>query len=292
MLPGELIAQVRRIEIRTRRLADDLVAGQYSSVFRGMGVSFEEVREYQIGDDVRAIDWNVSARYQAPYIKRFVEERELTVLLCTDVSGSTAFGTRLRQKAELMAEVAALLAFAAIKSGDRAGLVAFSDRVERYVPAKRGRKHVLALVTELLSLRPEGRGTDIGAALEFVLRVQKRRAVIFLFSDFLGQNYQRPLSLAAQRHDVIPVVLTDPWEEHLPEIGLFSFYDPETGQDLWVDTRDRAVRRAYEEARKIQDQERSKLFQKLGLEAISLRTDRPYLAEVAGFLRRRTKRRG
>jgi uncharacterized protein (DUF58 family) len=287
MLPKELISQVRRIEIRTRRLADDLVAGQYHSVFRGRGVAFEEVREYQPGDDVRAIDWNVSARYQAPFVKRFVEERELTVLLLADVSGSSAFGTRSRQKAELAAEVAALLAFAATKSGDRAGLVAFSDRVERYVPPKRGKKHVLALITDLLSLKPAGRGTEIGAALEFVLRVQKRRAVVFLLSDFFGAGYERPLERAAQRHDLIPVVLSDPWEEALPDVGLCTFVDPESGRELVVDTSDRAVRRAFAAARAEADQARTRTFKKLGVGAISLRTDRPYLAEVAGFLRRR-----
>jgi uncharacterized protein (DUF58 family) len=287
MLTRELLAQVRRIEIRTRRLADELVAGQYSSVFRGRGVAFEEVREYQPGDDVRAIDWNVSARYAAPYIKRFVEERELTVLLLADVSGSTAFGTRSRQKVELGAEIAALLAFSANANGDRAGLLCFSDKVERYVPPKRGRKHVLALVTELLALRPEGRGTDIGAALSFVMGVQKRRAVLFLLSDFMAAGFERPLAAAARRHDVIPVVLSDPWEEALPDLGLCAFSDPETGREFYVDTSDRGVRRAYEAARAEEVKRRERGFAKLGLEAISLRTDRPYLADIAGFLRRR-----
>lgn len=290
MLPKDLIAQVRRIEIRTRRLADELIAGQYHSVFRGRGMSFEEVREYQLGDDVRAIDWNVSARYQAPYVKRFVEERELTVLLLADVSGSSAFGTRMRQKVELSAEVAALLAFAAIKNGDRAGLLAFSDRVERFVPAKRGRTHVLALVTELLSLEPKGKGTNIAAALEFVMQVQKRRAVVFLLSDFLSQGYERPLSLAAQRHDLIPVPISDPWEEALPDVGLCAFFDPETGEEMFVDTSDRKVRQAYEKFYREAKDKREKLFRKLGLGAISLRTDKPYLAEIAAFLRRRGRK--
>ena len=290
MLPKELISQVRRIEIRTRRLADDLIAGQYQSVFRGRGMSFEEVREYQVGDDVRAIDWNVSARYQAPYIKRFVEERELTVLLVVDVSRSSQFGTRLRQKIELSAEVTALLAFAASKNGDRAGLVAFSEQVERYIPPKRGRTHVLALVTELLGLQPKGKGTNIAAALEFVLQVQKRRAVVFLFSDFFSPGYERPLTLAAQKHDLIVVPLSDPWEEALPDVGLCSFQDPETGEEFFVDTSDKKVRKAYAEHYREVTTNRDKLFRKLGLGTISLRTDKPYVAEIAAFLRRRGRK--
>jgi uncharacterized protein (DUF58 family) len=253
-------------------------------------MSFEEVREYQVGDDVRSIDWNVSARYQAPYIKRFVEERELTVLLIADVSRSSQFGTRLRQKIELTAEVAALLAFAASKNGDRAGLVAFSDQVERYIPPKRGRTHVLALVTELLAISPKGRGTDISKALEFVMQVQKRRAVVFLFSDFLNPGYERPLTLAAQRHDLIPVPISDPWEEALPDVGLCSFVDPETGQEFYIDTSDKRVRKSYEENYKEMLSARERLFRKLGLGAISLRTDKPYVAEIAAFLRRRGRK--
>jgi uncharacterized protein (DUF58 family) len=290
LLPKELISQVRRIEIRTRRLADDLIAGQYQSVFRGRGMSFEDVREYQVGDDVRSIDWNVSARYQAPYIKRFVEERELTVLLVADVSRSSHFGTRLRQKIELSAEVAALLAFAASKNGDRAGLLAFSDQVERYIPPKRGRTHVLALVTELLAIQPKGRGTNISAALEFILQVQKRRAVVFLFSDFLSEGYERPLSLAAQKHDLIPVPLSDPWEEALPDVGLCAFEDPETGEEFYIDTSDKKVRRTYEEHYREMVSSRERLFRKLGLGTISLRTDKPYVAEIAAFLRRRGRK--
>jgi uncharacterized protein (DUF58 family) len=287
MLAKELLAQVRRIEIKTRRLADDLVSGQYNSVFRGRGVSFEDVREYQVGDDVRTIDWNVSARYQAPYVKRYIEERELTVLSLVDVSGSSAFGTRQRQKIELAAEVAALLSFTAAKSNDKAGLIAFSDRVERYIPAKRSRQHVLALVASLLDLRPEGRGTKLSTALEFTLRVQKRRAVVFVLSDFFGEGFERALAAASQRHDLIPVVLSDPWERSLPDVGLCAFRDPETGREFLLDTSDRSVRKAFESAQREAEEARGKLFQKLGLESITVSTERPYIAEIAAFLRRR-----
>lgn len=287
MLAKELLAQVRRIEIKTRRLADELVAGQYHSVFRGRGVSFEEVREYQPGDDIRTIDWNVSARQQAPYVKRYVEERELTVLILCDVSGSAAFGTRQRHKVELAAELSALLAFAAIKNNDKAGLLAFSDRVERFIPPQRGRRHVMALITSLLALAPKGKGTDLAAALEFALQVQARRAVLFVISDFFAERYERPLGLAARRHDVIPVVLEDPWEAALPDLGLCAFLDPESGQEVLLDTSDRGVRQAYAAAHLQAQASRAQLFQRLGLESLTLSTERPYLAEIAGFLQRR-----
>ena len=289
MIPSELIRKIRRIEIVTSRLADQQLAGQYHSVFRGRGMAFEEVRPYQPGDDVRVIDWNVSARMNEPYVKLFVEEREMTVLLLVDMSASGLFGTRDQSKRELCAEVAAVLAFSAIRNDDRVGLVAFTDRVEKYVPPKKGRKHVLAVLSEILTHRPRQRGTDLSAALDFLGRVSRRRSVAFLISDFLASDYERALRLVARKHDVVPVVVVDPLEEELPDLGLVAFEDLETGRVSVLDTSSPA-RGAYAarvlEARR----RRESLYGRLGLDAIELRTDRPYLPDLVRFFRARERR--
>jgi len=289
VIPSELIRKIRRIEIVTSRLADQQLAGQYHSVFRGRGMAFEEVRPYQPGDDVRVIDWNVSARMNEPYVKLFVEEREMTVLLLVDMSASGLFGTRDQSKRELCAEVAAVLAFSAIRNDDRVGLVAFTDRVEKYVPPKKGRKHVLAVLSEILTHRPRQRGTDLSAALDFLGRVSRRRSVAFLISDFLASDYERALRLVARKHDVVPVVVVDPLEEELPDLGLVAFEDLETGRVSVLDTSSPA-RGAYAarvlEARR----RRESLYGRLGLDAIELRTDRPYLPDLVRFFRARERR--
>ncbi len=246
MIPAEVLKQVRRIEIRTRNLVNDTFSGDYHSVFKGRGMEFAEVREYAPGDDVRAIDWNVTARLGTPYVKQFTEERELTVFLLVDISASGDFGTRGRLKAALAAEVAAVLAFSAVQNNDKVGLVLFSDRVEQFLPPRKGRRHVLRVIREILYRKPEGRGTALTVPLEHLGRVQKRRAVVFVISDFQASGYDQALKLVARRHDLICVRITDPGEETLPDIGLQEIEDPETGARSLVDTSDRGVRARFQ----------------------------------------------
>jgi uncharacterized protein (DUF58 family) len=289
VISSDLIRKIRRIEIVTSRLADEQFAGQYHSVFRGRGMAFEEVRPYQPGDDVRAIDWNVSARMNEPYVKLFVEEREMTVLLLVDMSRSGLFGTRAQAKRELAAEVAAVLAFSAIRNDDRVGLVAFTDRVERYVPPKKGRKHVLAVISEILTHRAQGRGTDLGAALDFLGHVARRRSVAFVLSDFLATGYQRALRVVSRKHDIVPLVVGDPVEDDLPDVGLVTFEDLETGRVRVLDTSSRARLRYAERTREARAA-RESLCRRLSLETIDVRTDRPYLPALVQFFRARERR--
>ena len=296
MLPRELIRTVRRLEITTRRAVDDRLAGQYHSVFKGRGMAFDEVRLYQPGDDVRAIDWNVSARMNDAYIKVFSEERELTVMLCVDASASVAFGSRQKSKAEVAAELAALLAFSAVKNGDRVGLVLFTDRVERFVPPKRGRKHVMRIVSEILAHRPSSPRTDVGAALTFLRRALHRRAISFVVSDFLqataGSGYGTPLTLALRRHDIVPLVLSDPLENALPKAGLVLVEDPETLELAHVDMGSSAVRAAYAQAFRGLRSERQRLFARLGIDHVELGVDGDYVKPLVGFFRTRARRQG
>jgi uncharacterized protein (DUF58 family) len=290
MLPKELIAQVRRIEIRTRRLADDLIAGQYHSVFRGRGVAFEEVREYQIGDDVRAIDWNVSARMDQTFVKVFVEEREMTVMLIVDLSASQRFGTQGGSKVRLASEVAALCAFSAIKNNDRVGLIMTTDQVEKIVPPKKGQKHVMRVVREIMGAEPQRAGTDLVVALETLMHVARRRSVAFLISDFYAPDYGRALSLAAARHDVIPVMLVDPRDVELPDVGLASFEDFETGESVIVDTQSATVRAHYAKQMRKLREEQVQLFNKLALDHCVVRTDKPYIKPLRDLFARRASR--
>jgi uncharacterized protein (DUF58 family) len=256
VLDREMLAQVRRIHVHTRRMVTDVMAGGYTSVFRGSGIEFDEVREFVEGDDPRSVDWNVTARTGRPHIKKFVEERELCVLFLLDVSASTAFGTapaglagpRPRTVRETAALFVGCVAFAAARNNDKAGLIGFSDRIERYVPAKKGRGHVLRLIREAYAPEVEGQGTDLGAALDFAGRVQRKRAVVFVLSDFFGAGFERPLRRLARRHDVIAVRIRDPHSEEPPRAGLLRLRDPESGRARWVDTASRAVRQALQEA--------------------------------------------
>jgi uncharacterized protein (DUF58 family) len=290
VLPREVLKTIRRIEIRTSRLAEESFAGEYHSVFKGRGVEFSEVREYQPGDDVRIIDWNVTSRMGHPFVKVFVEERELTVILLVDVSGSFNFGTRGRLKAELAAEVAAVLGFSALRNNDRVGAVLFTDQVELYVPPRKGRSHVLRTVREVLYYRPQGRGTDIGGALEFLLHGLRKRAVVFLLSDFLDRGYEKELRAARRRHDVVPIVFTDPREEDLPNVGLLEIEDPESGDIRVVDTRSRRFRRGFRKRAEERAAARDALFKNLGIETIRLRTGEPYDAPLVRFFERRARR--
>jgi uncharacterized protein (DUF58 family) len=290
MIPRELIKKLRTIEIRTARLANEQLAGGYHSVFKGRGMAFSEVRQYQPGDDVRFIDWNVSARMGDAYVKVFTEEREMTVMLLVDLSASERFGSVARPKIETVAEVAALLAFSAIKNNDRVGLILFTDRVERYVPPKKGKGHVMRVVTEILNAKPEGRGTNLNVALDMLASVQRRRSVAFLVSDLIAPDYERTLRVASSRHDLIPIHVSDPREEELPDMGFALLEDLESGEVLEVDTADPVVRDAY--ARRIAKEKalRDQLFGRLGIDSVTVRTDRPYVPPLAELFRRREKR--
>ena len=287
---AELFKEIRKIEIYTRRLVNDQLAGQYQSVFKGRGMAFDEVRQYQHGDDVRLIDWNVSARMNDVYVKLFTEEREMTVMLVVDVSASEMFGTTHQTKSRLVAKVAATLAFSAIKNNDRVGLIMFTDQVEMVVPPKKGKKHVLRVISEILRFKPSGRGTDLKVGLDFLGKIAKRRAVSFLISDFVDEGWEKALRLAETRHDLIPVCVTDPREESLSSLGVVYLEDPETGAVTAVDTSSKRVREAFEHEVKLQRAEREGLFRKLRIDFINLSTADTDLASLVNFFRIRAKR--
>jgi uncharacterized protein (DUF58 family) len=290
---AEVLRQVRLLEIHTRRLVTDVFAGEYSSVFKGRGMEFADVREYQAGDDIRLIDWNVTARMGFPYVKQFVEERELTVMFLVDHSASELFGTRVRTKSELAAEVCAVLAMTAVKNHDRVGTVLFSDRVERYVPPKKGKTHVLRVIRELLSFEPRGTGTNLAAALEFTNRVLTRRAVVFLVSDFLATDYERVLKATARRHDTIALQLVDPRERELPNVGLVAVRDPESSRWRYLDTGSRRVRDAFQRRGQEFDATLTRALRRRGVDVVRLETGRPYVEPLLAFfqMRERLQRR-
>ena len=287
----ELLRRVRRIRLRTRQVVDAAFAGQYHAAFKGRGMEFEEVRPYLVGDDVRTIDWNVSARLGEPHVKLFREERELTVMLAVDLSGSLAFGTHGQFKRDLLAELAATVAFSAAMNNDKIGLLAFTDRVERFVPPRKGTKHVMRIVRELLALRPEGRGTAIGPALEELGRVLRQRSVVFVVSDFLDESWDRPMRMARRRHDVVPVVVQDPGERELPAMGLVEFTDAETGERRLVDTGRRSVRRRFAEAAEARAAARDRLLRGMRLDPIEITTGEDFVAPLSASFRRRERRR-
>lgn len=288
----EVLRQVRRIEIATRRAVDDQLAGRYHSVFKGQGMAFSEVRPYLPGDDIRHIDWNVSARHpeHGLFVKQFVEEREMTVVLLVDLSASGAFATRGESKRRRLAKAASLLAFAATRNDDRVGLLLFTDEVELYLPPRKGRGHVLRVIREVLEARPSGRGTDIGAALAYLGRVQRRRAVVFLLSDFLDEGFDRPLGLALARHDVVAVRVADPAESVLPDLGLARLVDAETGRIALVDTSSPAVRAAYAERRARAQAETRRRLAEVGCDVVELVTDRDMVRPLVAFFRARAAR--
>jgi uncharacterized protein (DUF58 family) len=290
-IPPELLKKIRRIEIRARRLVNDLFLGEYRAVFRGRGVEFADVREYLPGDDTRAIDWNVTARLGTPYIKKYVEERELTVLLAVDVSASVLFGTVAQSKREIATEIAALLAFSAIKSNDKVGLLAYSSEVERFVPPAKGSRHVLRLLRELLYLEPAQTGTDTWRALDYAGHVLNRRSIIFLISDFLDHGFESLLRVAAQRHEIVAISLTDPRELELPDLGLIDLEDAETREHVLIDTSDTALRRRYHEQALAQRAQRDRLLGSLGVERIAVATDLSYIDPLLRFFHRRQRAR-
>jgi uncharacterized protein (DUF58 family) len=291
MLPTETFRQVRRIHIRTRRLVDGAFAGEYHSVFKGRGMEFAEVREYVPGDDVRTIDWNVTARMGQPFVKQYIEERELTVMLLVDVSASGQFGSVSRFKSEIATELCALLALSAISNNDKVGLILFTDRIERFIPPQKGRNRALQVIREMLLFEPKGRGTDLGHALEYLHRVCRRRSVSFLISDFLASGYERQLRLVHKRHDMVPICIADPREMALPNVGLIMLRDLETGAYALVDTGSAAVRRGYRERREAAALARRRLFRSLGLDIIDVSTRESYIHPLMRFFRLREKRR-
>jgi uncharacterized protein (DUF58 family) len=289
MSPDEVMLEVRRLEITTRHLVRDIVAGEYSSAFRGRGVEFSEVREYQPGDDVRTIDWNVTARLGSAYVKRYLEERELSVMFVVDASASQQFGTQLRTKHSLAVEVCAVLALAAARNSDRVGAVWSTDRIERFVPPGRGRRHALRVINDLLAFEPVGTGTDLSTALRFVEPVLRRRAVIFLVSDFLTSGYQSALSRLARQHDVIALQLYDPRERELPDLGLVTFHDSESGAWQVVDTSDGAARDRFHRHAAAFDRSLHEALRLSGADFVRLETGRPYAESLITFFRRRER---
>src|SRR5437588_2488339 len=290
--PAELIRRIRRIEITTRRAVQDTLAGGYHSVFKGRGMAFSEVRPYQPGDEIRAIDWNVTARIGEPFVKVFVEERELTALIAVDRSASQTAGLSAQAKAEVAAEIAALLVFSALENGDRAGMLLFTDRIERYVPPRKGKKHGLRLISEALAFQPAGRGTDLAAALGHLTTAQRRRAVVFVVSDFLADGYESALAVLSRRHDVVPVVVSDPVEEELPLLrGLWPLLDAESGETVLLDLSDPQTRSAYSLYARERAEKRDRIFRKLSLEAVRVRPGDDYVAPLAALFRARSRRR-
>ena len=286
---AELFRKARKIEVMSRRLVDEQLAGQYHSVFKGRGLIFSDVRPYQPGDDVRAIDWNITARMNAPHVKQFVEERDRTVNLVVDMSASGYFGSRGAAKRELAAELAAVVAFSAIKNNDRVGLYIVTDTVERFVPPKKGRRHVLRVIGEILAFVPSSRGTDLTAGLEFLGKVARRRSVVFLVSDFLSEGWERQMQITRQRHEIVPVVVTDPLEHELPPIGLLVLEDLESGEVIEVDTSGRAGR-AYARHARGAAQRRDLALRRLNLDAVHVQTDQPYVEALIAYFRARAKR--
>lgn len=303
MIPREILKKIRQIELRTNRLVSETLSGQYHSVFKGQGMNFEEVREYQPGDEVRAIDWNVTARMNHPFIKKFVEERELTLMLLVDVSGSGLFGSGAQSKRELAAEIASVLAFSAIRNNDKVGVILFSDQIEKFIPPRKGRRHVLRVIREVLFFQPSHRGTDLDGALEFLLRVTPHRAIAVVLSDFLAQAESKwafgplipstfsMLRQANRRHDLVAVQITDRFEMELPSLGRLILHDSETGEVVEVNTSDARRLQAFAERRSRAQEELARAFRSAGVDAIHLRTDQSYGKELARFFENRERRR-
>lgn len=290
MLSKEILKKVRKIQYKISRMSNEMISGQYTSVFKGAGIEFDEVREYIPGDDIRSIDWNVTARSGVPHIKRFAEERELTVMLAIDLSGSQRFGSVDSLKSELAAEISALLAFLAIKNNDKVGLLIFTDTCEKYLPPQKGRRHVLRVIREILGYEPDGTGTRIEEALKFVNKVLKQRSIVFLVSDFIDDHFEKVLGVAARRHDLVAVRLKDPREAELPRLGLVELEDNETGRRVLIDTADEQVRLMVKAEAKQRDESLAKLFRRNKVDLIDILTDRPYLEPIQKFFKLRERR--
>ena len=287
----EILKKIQRIEIFTNRLVNTVFAGEYESVFKGQGITFDEVREYQVGDEIRTIDWNVTARMGQAYIKKYVEERELVMMLVVDMSASTSFGSIAETKAEIAAEIAALLAFSAIRNNDKVGLICFTDTVEHFVAPRKGKRHVLRVVRDILHFQPKQPGTNIETALAFVDRVLKPHSLVFLISDFKDAGYEKQLRLSSKQHSLIAITLQDRREVELPNVGLIELEDPENGETMVLDTRSEAARQLYREMNQRADMERRQVFRANQVDSIHIRTDEPYIKPLIQFFRQRTARR-
>lgn len=291
MLNRDLLKKVKKIELSTRHLVNEVFGGEYHSVFKGRGMEFAEVREYTPGDDIRTIDWNVSARTGVPFVKLFEEERELTVMILVDASASGAFGTRVQMKRALAAELSAVLAFSAVKNNDKVGLIIFTDRVEKYIPPRKGRSHVLRVIREVLDHEPQHQGTSINTALEFMSRVIRKRSVTFMISDFLDTDYERSIKQASRKHDMLSFHLQDPWEIQLPDLGLIQLHDGETGETSLVNTGNASLRKTYEVRSRERFEKLQTFFKTNGLDYLPIRTDIPYVDSLINFFRKRAARR-
>jgi uncharacterized protein (DUF58 family) len=289
-VPPEILRQVKLIELRTRGLVNSVFTGEYRSVFKGQGMEFSEVREYQPGDEVRSIDWNVTARMRRPFVKRYIEERELTVMLVVDLSGSERFGTVKRFKSELASELAAVLAMSAVRNNDRVGVLLFTDRIEHVIPPRKGRRHVLRIIRDLLAFEPVGRGTDMVTAIDYVAKMLNQKAIVFIVSDFLEGDISHPLKILAQRHDVVAVTVEDPSERDLPDIGIARLMDPETGDTFEVDTSSPIVREAYSERVAAEREERKHLLRRLAIDEVAVRTEGGVVEPLLRFFRARETR--
>lgn len=290
MIPKELLKKIRHIEIHTKRLVNDLFSGEYHSTFKGQGMEFEEVRQYQPGDDIRLIDWNVTARTGFPYIKKFREERELSVVLMVDASSSGRFGTRERFKSETAAELCALLAFSAIKNNDKVGLIIFTDRIEKFVPPQKGRSHVLRLIREVLYFVPEGTGTDVSGALEYFNKVIKRKSVVFVISDFLSDDFIKPLQISNNKHDVVAMKISDPREASFENVGLIELEDAETGEVVLINTSSKEFRREFAARAKDDNENLKRNLQLINVDFINIQTGESYIAPLVNFFKMREKR--
>lgn len=286
----ELLKKVRHLEIRTRGLVNQVFSGEYHSVFKGRGMAFSEVREYQVGDDIRMIDWNVTARLNHPFVKIFEEERELTVMLMVDMSGSQYFGSLAALKRDVAVEVSTILAFSAMKNNDKVGAMLFTDRIEQFIPPRKGKSHALRIVRELLSFEPKSKRTSLEAGLEYLNRVLKKRSIVFLISDFIDSGYEAALRIAGKRHDFIGIVLLDPREGELPKVGLIAFRDAETGEQRWIDTSSQKVRTTHKNSWNTLQQDRRSLFLKSKLDGVEIRLDQPYMKPLIDFFKLREKR--
>ncbi|MCB9065361.1 MAG: DUF58 domain-containing protein [Chitinophagales bacterium] len=288
MTTSEILKRVRRIEIKTRGLSNHIFAGEYHSAFKGRGMSFSEVREYQHGDDVKNIDWNVTARFSTPFVKVFEEERELILMLLVDVSGSSMFGTQERLKRELITEISAVLSFSAATNNDKVGVIFYSDKVEKFIPPKKGRSHILRIIRELIALEPNQKGgTNVAAALEYLNQVQKKKAITFVMSDFISEPYEKPLQLAARRHDLVGIQVYDRYDRELPDAGLVQVMDAETKQTAWLDTSDKGLRYNYTKRFEQHKKYCEQAFRKCGASLLSIRTNDDYVKALQGFFKAR-----
>lgn len=291
MIPREVLKKIRKIQITTSRMVTDVFAGQYQSVFKGRGIEFSEVRQYLPGDEIRTIDWNVTARMGHPYVKKFQEERELTVILLLDASGSCHFGSVKQLKSQYAAELSAVLAFSALQNNDKIGLIIFTDKIEKFIPPRKGHRHVLRVIREALYYKPRGKGTDIKGALEYLNRVVKRRTITFIISDFFDKDFKKTLSTSNKRHDVVAASITDPREIELPDVGILKLKDAETGEDFLIDTSDTGFRNEFKKAALERIEDRRKLMRSINVDNINFRTNAPYAKELARFFRMRERRR-